>query len=432
MNVLWLAHAIPYPPRAGFLSRSYHLLRELSRHQEVDLVAFVQKQWVKTLFPSFEEGLSESRRALEQFCKTVTFLPIDRLESRWGKQRTALRALVGGSAYTTSWLVSSDARSILRGILQATSYDLVHFDTIGLAPYRELSAGLPASLTHHNIESHMMLRRAENSGNPLARGYFRHEGQRLLQYERHVGPEFAAHITCSELDAERLREVVPDAKIAVVPNGVDCEFFTPAGRETRRNSVVFVGTMNWYPNVQAVTYLLREIWPRLKARTPDATLDIAGSNPPESIARLARALPDVTLHGYLPDVRPLIDSSAVFACPIQDGGGTKLKILDAFAMKKCVVAHPIACEGIGIEAGRNVVLASSPDQFTAEICSLLSDTPRRTALGEAARNLVETQYSYREIGARFNATLADACQSSSPALDSRVPQGRKLRTAGKR
>jgi glycosyltransferase involved in cell wall biosynthesis len=414
MNVLWLAHAIPYPPRAGFLSRSYHLLRELARRQEVDLVSFVQEPWVNTLFPSLEEGLDESQRALGEFCRSVTFLPIDRLKGRWGKQRTAIQALLAGSTYTTSWLASPAGRSALRSLADARRYDLLHFDTIGLAPYRALADGRPATLTHHNIESHMMLRRADNSGSRVARAYFRNEGRKLRQYEQEVAARFAAHITCSELDSERFREIVPDANIVVVPNGVDCDFFAPGGRVTRPNSVVFVGTMNWYPNVQAVSYLLREVWPGLKSIVPAATLDIAGSNPPESIVHLARSLPDVTVHGYVPDVRPLIDSAAVFACPIQDGGGTKLKILDAFAMGKCVVAHPIACEGIDVAPGSNVVFASSPQQFISEISSLLGDTSRRNALGRAARMLVEARYSYREIGARFSAVLEDAAHQHFP------------------
>jgi sugar transferase (PEP-CTERM/EpsH1 system associated) len=412
MNVLWLAHAIPYPPRAGFLSRSYHLLRELARRHRVDLVAFIQEQWVTTLFASREEGLEQSRRALGEFCHTVTFLPIDRLARPLGKQRTALRALIGGETYTTSWLRSRSAELVIGRLAASGGYDLVHVDTVGLAPYRALSPRLPATLTHHNVESHMMLRRADNSGNFLARGYFRNEGRKLRRYEQTVSPRFAAHITCSELDAERFREIVPDANIVVVPNGVDCEFFAPAGLDTRPNSIVFVGTMNWYPNVQAVSYLLRGVWPGLKSLVPAATLDIAGSNPPDSIVQLARSLPNVTVHGYLPDVRPLIDSAAVFACPIRDGGGTKLKILDAFAMEKCVVAHPIACEGIEVTAGRNVVLASSPQEFIAEISSLLGDEARRRALGRAARDLVQARYSYAEIGARFSATLEHAARGA--------------------
>ena len=136
MKVLWLAHAIPYPPKAGYLSRSYHLLRELTREHRVDLVAFVQEQWLTTLFANREEGLEQSRSALGEFCQNVTFLPIDGLGRFLGKQRTALRALIGSSTYTTSWLKSRSAKSLIHRLAETEGYDLVHIDTIGLAPYR--------------------------------------------------------------------------------------------------------------------------------------------------------------------------------------------------------------------------------------------------------------------------------------------------------
>ncbi|HXW75211.1 MAG TPA: glycosyltransferase, partial [Steroidobacteraceae bacterium] len=334
------------------------------------------------------EGLEESRRALQEFCRKVTFLPIDRVRSPWGKRLTALRALLDGSTYTTSWLVSEPARAAIARELAATHYDLVHFDTIGLAPYRSETGAIPATLTHHNIESHMLKRRADHTRNIAARGYFRQEARKLEAAERGSATQFATHITCSDLDRERLHQIAPAANIAVIPNGVDCDFFTSADPPTRPNSAIFVGSMNWYPNVDAMLFFLREIWPRVKERVPTATMDIAGSSPSDSLRSLARSLPDVTVHGYLPDVRPLMDSAAVFVCPIRDGGGTKLKLLDAFAMKKCVVAHPIACEGINVTAGENVVLATTAEEFASEISRLFADDVQRAAIAAAARRLV--------------------------------------------
>jgi glycosyltransferase involved in cell wall biosynthesis len=407
MQLLWLTHAIPYPPKAGFLSRTYNLLREVGCRHEVDLISFIQEPWIRTHFPSLEEGIEESRRALGSICRRVTFLPIDRMKPRWGKHLTALNALLTGKTYTTSWLVSASAGRVIANEMQGNSYDLVHFDTIGLAPYRDLNPRVPAILTHHNIESHMMMRRADNAANTVAREYFRLEARRLEALERLVAPEYAAHITCSELDTERLRRIVERATVVTIPNGVDCDFFKAQHAGTRPNSAVFVGTMNWYPNIDAMQFFLREIWPQLRTRVPDATLDIAGSNPPEDLIRLARSLQGVTVHGYLPDVRPVIDSAAVFVCPIRDGGGTKLKILDAFAMQKCVVAHPIACEGIDVTDGRDVVLASAPEEFVSHICRLFANEHERVAIGTAARRLVENHYSFRELGERLNSTIED-------------------------
>jgi len=415
MNVLWLAHAIPYPPKAGFLSRSYHLLRELAQRQNVDLIAFVQEQWIETLFPTLGEGLEESRRALQDFCRKVTFLPIEHARRPWGKRITALRAVLSGSTYTLSWLVSAPGRATIARELAANRYDVVHFDTIGLAPYRSQTGLLPATLTHHNIESHMLQRRADNTHNAIARAYFRREARGVEELERRSAAQFARHITCSDLDRMRLHQIAPEADIAVIPNGVDCDFFTSAARPTRPNSVIFVGSMNWYPNVDAMLFFLREIWPGLKERVPEATMDIAGSSPSDSLRTLAHSLPDVVVHGYLPDVRPLMDTAAVFVCPIRDGGGTKLKLLDAFAMKKCVVAHPIACEGINVTAGTNVVLASTAEEFATEISRLFADDARRLAIATAARQLAESQYSFRRIGEQFNSMVEATLAREAPA-----------------
>ncbi|HEY6465163.1 MAG TPA: glycosyltransferase [Candidatus Acidoferrales bacterium] len=407
MNLLWLTHAIPYPPKAGFLSRTYNLLREVGRRHEVDLISFVQEPWIRTHFPSVEEGIERSRHALSEICRRVTFLPIDRMRPRWGKHLTALNALLTGKAYTTMWLGSDSAGRVIANEITSNRYDLVHFDTIGLASYRDLTADVPAILTHHNIESHMMMRRADNAKSAAARAYFRVEARRLEVFERRVAPAYAAHITCSDLDAERLRRIVAGATVVTIPNGVDCDFFNSEQAGTRPNSVVFVGTMNWYPNIDAMQFFLRDIWPELRTRVPDAIMDIAGSNPPEDLIQLARSLPGVTVHGYLSDVRPLIDSAAVFVCPIRDGGGTKLKLLDAFAMKKCVVSHPIACEGIDVTAGRDVVLASTPEQFVSQICRLFQNERERVDIGTAARQLVEKNYSFRQFGERLNTTIED-------------------------
>jgi glycosyltransferase involved in cell wall biosynthesis len=198
---------------------------------------------------------------------------------------------------------------------------------------------------------------------------------------------------------------VPGIKPVCVPNGVDVDYFAPLHGPTKRHSLIFVSTMTWYPNVDAVLFLLRDIWPALKTLVPDVTLDIVGAGAPPSIVDLVRKRDGVTLHGFVPDIRPLVDAAAIFVCPIRDGGGTKLKVLDAFAMAKCVVAHPIACEGIDVTAGVNVVLAESGAEFARQLASLLDDDERRRAIGTAARELAVSRYAFDPIGKQLEQYL---------------------------
>ena len=289
MQSLWVSHVVPYPPKSGALIRAYNLLKALAERHPVDLVAFVQEPLVRALFRDRQEGIAECHRELTRICREVKFVHIERLARPLGKARTALESLFAGSGYMAEWLRSPAAGSTIVELVTRRRYAVAHFDTISLARYRELLPTAPATLGHHNVESHLMQRRAGTESNPIKRLYFRQEASRLAAYEREQVPHFAANIVCSELDAQRLKEVVHGARTETIPNGVDCVYFRPTGGTQQPDSTIFVGTLDWYPNTAAVMYLLREIWPRLLTLRPKATLHIVGANaPPVRSARCAQ------------------------------------------------------------------------------------------------------------------------------------------------
>jgi len=412
VRVLWASHIIPFPPKSGVHVRSYNLLRGIAERHDVDLLAFIQDAWLDVFYSSRREGLEDCARELGKLCRSVRFLPIDSLRRSGSKLRTAAEGLVSPDSYTIRWLQSAQAHAAFARAAQYASYSIAHFDTIGLAPFRAHFPGTPASLGHHNIESHMLSRRGENEHNLVKRMYYKLEGERVRRYESRMASDFELHITCSELDSERLRTVAPLAHVVAVPNGVDAEYFRPNYSYSKGPSLIFVGSLNWYPNVDAVLFLLREVWPIAKRRHPDLRCEIVGSAPPQSVLSFASGLTDVRVHGFLEDVRPLMDAATLYVCPIRDGGGTKLKLLDAFAMEKCVIAHPIACEGIDVSPGVNVQLAESAEGFVEAIDRLLSDPTARLAMGRAARCFVVERYSFSQIGRQlcdlFESTVSDA------------------------
>jgi glycosyltransferase involved in cell wall biosynthesis len=420
MRILWVSHIIPYPPKSGVHLRSYNLLRAVAAQNEVDLVAFIQEPWLRIFYKSREEAIEDCERQLLQFCRSVRFLPIENLSRPFGKLRTALEGLFLPQCYTIRWLQDKSARGFFADLSSQATYDLVHFDTLSLAPFRSLLPNVSATLGHHNVESQILHRRAQNERNLLKRLYFYQESWRVRRYETRIADDFATHIACSDLDCKRLRAIAPQISAVAIPNGVDVEYFRPSGAATKRKSLIFVGSLNWYPNVDAVLFLLREIWPLLQARVPDVTLDIVGSAPPDSVMRLASSLPNVRVHGFVDDVRPLIDAASVYVCPIRDGGGTKLKLLDAFAMAKCVVAHPISCEGIEVISERNVLLAETAAAFADSIQAVLEDQARREDIGKAARELVVNRYSFAQIGRQLCAEFDMAARRKPEFLSSGV------------
>jgi polysaccharide biosynthesis protein PslH len=422
MRILWASHIIPYPPKSGVHLRSYYLLREVAARHDVDLLAFIQEPWLDVFYPSRREGMEECARELGKLCRSVRFLPIDNLKRPAGKLRTAAEGLLCPTSYTIRWLQSAQAHAAFAEAARRTPYSLVHFDTIGLAPFRAHFPGTPASLGHHNIESHMLSRRGENERNIAKRLYFLQEGARVRRYEARMAGEFDLHITCSEVDCARLRDVAPSAHAVAVPNGVDVEYFRAAPSDSSAQSLIFVGSLNWYPNIDAVQFLLREVWPEAKARHPDLRLDIVGSAPPSSVVSLAAELKDVRVHGFVDDVRPLMNAATLYVCPIRDGGGTKLKLLDAFAMVKCVIAHPVACEGIDVSPGVNVQLADSAEAFVDAIDRLLSDTAKRFEMGRAARTLVVEKYAFSQIGRRLSDLFEAAAKGDARTAGSALSQ----------
>jgi polysaccharide biosynthesis protein PslH len=398
MRLLWVSHLVPYPPKSGVHLRSFNLLKSTALNQDVHLVAFIQPQWISMFFSDAERGIEECREQLLKYCKAVTLLPIESLDRPYGKTRSAIESMLPGYCYSVRWLQGTNAVLTIEAIRQREKFDIAHFDTIGLAPYRTLMPDVPATLGHHNIESHMLIRRAKNERNLAKKVYFLQEGLRLRRYEVRVANQFSAHITCSDLDSERLQRIAPGSHTVTIPNGVDTEYFRTEDVAERPLSVIFVGSFNWYPNADAADFLLRDIWPLVQARIPGVTLDIVGSGPSTALRELAENFGNVKVHGFVDDIRPLLDSAAVYVCPIRDGGGTKLKLLDAFSMQKCVVAHPIACEGIDAVSGVDVLHASTAEEFVNSLDVALRDPKLRRKIGASARRLVVEKYAFDSIG----------------------------------
>ena len=405
MRFLWLSHLIPFPPLGGARQRSFGILRELSREFDVTFAGFNQADFCSP------EEVEEACSGLSQYCTIAFTEPIPSDLRKFGKHRLAARSLFTRDPYTVNWLSSRRFRERLLSTVARLQPDLVHLDTISLAPYRTLAPRAVATLNHHNVESQMLLRRAEHATSPVARSYYRQEARRLQRFESAVAPQFGLHLVCSWPDAERLRLVNAGARAAVIPNGVDIEYFRPSIPPPQRTtkSLIFVGGLSWYPNLSAVKFLCQKIWSQIPDE--DATLTIVGRSPPEWLVALSGRDPRVRVPGWVDDVRPLMERAAVYACPVFDGGGTKLKVLDALAMGVPLVANPVACEGIDVEDGCHVLLASTPSEFLRKIRLLWDDLAVGERLSANGIELIHGTYSYSVIGERLRQLYADLVMS---------------------
>jgi len=407
MKILWLSHLIPYPPRGGVLQRAHHLVNELAKHHDLDLLAFNQEALLRPIFPTVKDGVEEAARFLQERCRRWHFVRIPVDGRRLGKVGLAVRSLLG-APYNLRWLKSREFAACVRRWTGDTKYDLVHFDTVGLVQYeKNLAAACATALDHHNIESTTLIRRASNDTNSARKLYWLQEGVRLRRIERAYCPRFSMNITCSESDSHALRDIAPGSRVETIPNPVDTDYFRPCVEDSQLR-LIFVGRLNWYPNAQAVTFIVEQLWPAVSSIWPSIEFDLVGANAPRNAIALGKKDHRFRVHGYVEDVRPLLARATAYVCPITDGGGTKLKVLDAMAMGKAIVADPIACEGLAVVDGETVLLARSVAQYVEQLRTVFGQGDRRCSLGEGARRLAEERYGKVQIGKRL-AKLYEGC-----------------------
>lgn len=395
MKVLFLSQIVPYPPHGGVLQRGYNLLRELGREARVHLLAFVHPDVLPT-----EAACRDSQAALGKFCEAVEYFPL------WPKTSSAhrLAGLAVGALSPRPFSVlahrSAAFQRRVSELVATKSFDVIHVDTIALAQFLGKGWSIPTVLTHHNIESQLMERRAGAEPGSLARLYLRRETQKLLAYEAELSGAFDVNVFVSQPDEKTLLERVPGLRTAIVPNGVDVEYFTPThGKDAP--ALIYTGGMNMFANRDAVMFFLDEIWPLIRKQVPDVRFFAVGQDPPKELLDLAVRDPQITVTGYVTDVRPLVSEASVYVVPLRVGGGTRLKVLDAMAMGKAMVSTSIGCEGLAVHPDEHLLVADTPEQFANKTVLLLGDKNCRLALGRAARELVERRYSWRTIGGQL-------------------------------
>jgi sugar transferase (PEP-CTERM/EpsH1 system associated) len=393
MRVLFISQLVPYPPHGGALQRGYHIIRELGRRATVHLMAFVHPDELPT-----QEAVAESKRVLEEICERVEYFPL------WAKgplpQRTA--AFVAGICsprpFSTVAHRSPALQRRLNALLKPGAFDLVHVDTIALNRFFARRPAMPAVLTHINIESMLLERRAAVERRRLAKWVLERESRKLAAYESVVAPLYDNNLVMSDLDGQLLRQRVPGVHTDVVPNGVDTAYFSPADHDEETPSVIYTGGMNMLANRDAVLHFLDAIWPSIVAEIPEVRFFAVGQDPPAELAEIARRDPRVVVTGKVPDIRPYVRRSAVYIVPIRVGGGTRLKVLDAMASGKAIVSTSIGCEGITVRPGEDLMVADSPAEFAASAVALLRDAAKRRQLGASARRLVERKYAWSVVG----------------------------------
>jgi glycosyltransferase involved in cell wall biosynthesis len=278
--------------------------------------------------------------------------------------------------------------------------DLCVADFLAAVPSIPPRSPVPVVLFAHNVEHMIWKRLKQMEKRAWRRALLEFEWRKVRRWEARTCGRVALTIAVSEVDRELLSANAPGVAVHAIPTGVDTSYFTPNGKVEAPTELVFTGSMDWYPNEDAILYFIDAILPLIRARLPRISLSVVGRNPTHRLlAAAARAQVRVT--GTVEDIRPYVGAASVYVVPLRIGGGTRLKIFEALAMGKPVVSTNVGAEGLPLIPGTHFVEADEPGDFARAVVSLMGDPSRRRALGLAGRRLVEERYSWTQVGREF-------------------------------
>lgn len=377
-KVLFLAHRVPYPPDKGDRIRTYQMLRWLSQRAEVSLACLAD-----------EPVAAETTAVLNDLAERVAIVPIGG-SARWLR---VLGSLACGGTASEGAFASRRLAAIVEAWGRDTPFQAVVASASSLVPYLRLPAlrQTPAIVDLMDVDSQKWLDYAASSRWPRS-WLYRLEGQRLRKIEQQLPAWARGILLASDAEKALYRAFAPDGPILALNNGVDLDYFRPAAPAFAPRCV-FVGALDYRPNVDAACWFVREVWPLLRERCPQAQLALVGRRPAAAVTELA-AVPGVEVIGQVPDVRPHVRAASVVVVPLRLARGVQNKVLEALAMARATVASPAALCGVRAQPGKHLLSAETPAEWVEAVMRLFNDPALRADLGTAARRYVEEQHRW--------------------------------------
>lgn len=403
-HLLFLGQKLPWPLDSGGRIRTYHLLRELARDFAITGLFFYRTGDS----PATVAQIPRELAALGSF----DAVPIPQETSRLRLMWDHARSIVMRRAYTVYMYRSRPFRERLDKLLASRSWSLVVSDSLDLSGWFGMLDAGTLVCGHHDVESTQLEKRAAVERRWLKRQYVRWQAGRIHLEERCWCPRVALNLMVSEPDRRQLAAIA-GGRYAVVPNGADLE--DPAAPPGPVNGCVFVGPSSWLPNRDAMEFFARDILPPLRERVPEVAVTWVGSVTVQD--RHALEGSGIQLAGYVDEVRPWIVPAACCIVPLRAGSGTRLKILEAWALGKAVVSTTIGSEGLDTVDGENILIRDDPNAFAGAVAQVLEDSTLRDRLGENGRRTVERHYDWKVIGRHLNSELAALRTGTRPGKD---------------
>lgn len=407
-NILWIKADPLYPLDSGGKIRTFQMLKEWNRLHDITYLA---------LFPAgTPEAAKDHAKSYSSRQNWVSWQ--DQPKRTIGFYLSLLKNLLfSRSPYVIDKYRSKAAIRDISKLVTANKYDLVIADFLSMTP-NIIDAGVDSRKTvvfQHNVESQIWKRHFESATSKFVRAYMLTQWRRYARFEREMCSRFQGVIAVSEDDASRFeREFGLRNVLGHVPTGVDVEFFSARDHHPERGHIIFLGSMDWMPNIDGIIEFVKKTYPLIKSQFPGVNLTIIGRNPSPAVVALQTQDDSIHVTGTVDDVRPHMGRAAVSIVPLRVGGGTRIKIFEAMAMGIPVVSTTIGAEGLPVVDGENIFIADEPELFARRVVSVLNDDSLAASMGDAGRSMVTEKFSWRTAVAQFDEMCSRALVAGQP------------------
>ncbi|HTZ74134.1 MAG TPA: glycosyltransferase [Candidatus Aquilonibacter sp.] len=410
MNILLTLRQPLVPADTGGKVRSLNIFSRLAKRASIHAV-------------SFADPVHEAAAISEMKHIFSSYTPVAWRESKKYSPTFyagVLAAQFGSWPYFLSKCNRLEFVSTVRALEKRHRFQLLFCDFLHTAAPLMSFPFRPKIVFEHNVEFLLRKRKWVVETNPVRRMILKNEWTKTRAIEERACRNCDGVLAVSEDDRQAMLREFGVANVSVLPTGVDTDFFQPSQVASRPGRIVFVGSMDWDPNEDGIAWFLRDIYPSIRRGAPMASLAVVGRNPSPHLRALASRQPDVDLTGRVADVRPYLASAEVVIVPLRVGGGTRIKIPEAMAMRKAVVSTTIGAEGLPFRKGREICIADNPEDFAETVITLLHDRQMRNAIAGAARNVVVEKHGWDAVVDRMEEAI-DAVVNSATAPEQLAP-----------
>lgn len=384
MNILYVTQALPYiPARDGFRLYAANLIRLLSRRHQIDLISFLRDDDERHL------------KWCKEYCSRVVVFPLRR-SSPLIKPINFVSTYLFGRPLTHRREISNSMRSGLHW----RQWDLIHVEGGYAGGVIPVNIPAPSVLSLHDSWNRRCVQLSECSPRWREKLYYSLLTFFEPRYERMVYPRFERCAVVANSEAEAVRSIVPRCDVAVIPNGVDTEYFRPMAVPKKTASMVFHGNMGYPPNVEAAVEFAGAIFPRIRKEVPCAVFHMVGAKPARQVEEVA-SLAGVELSRDLQDLRTTVSTGQIYVCPVRHGAGLKNKLLEAMALGLPVVTYPEGAAGIDCTHGKHLLMARDAEEFVSYVLELLRNPAKAAELASAGRMLAREEYSWESRAHAF-------------------------------